>query len=122
MLRAITLGVCVLAGLRGQSTNTAIGGRITDPSKALIAAARVAAISAGTNLHYEVLSNASGEYHLSNLPPGTYRIEVDKPGFKRLVKTDVALHVQDALTIDFELQVGPVSETITVQDARATSN
>src|SRR5262249_58492378 len=113
--RAIILAFCALAGLRAQSTNAVISGCITDPSKALVAAARVAAISAGTNLHYEVLSDGACGYHLANLPPGIYRIEIDKPGFKRLVKPDVILHVQDALAIDFELTLGPASETVAVE-------
>jgi len=43
------------------------------------------------------------------------RIEVEKPGFARLIKPDVALHVQDALEINFELKIGSVSETVTVE-------
>src|SRR5262249_47197112 len=47
--------------------------------------------------------------------PGLYRIEIEKPGFKKLIKPDVILHVQDALEIDFEMTLGSVSETITVE-------
>jgi hypothetical protein len=101
--------------VRAQSTNASLTGRITDPSKALIADAKVAAINAGTNVRYEATSNPSGEYYLAYLPPGTYRIEVEKTGFKKLVKPDVILHVQDALAIDFELAVGSVAETVTVE-------
>ena len=96
----------VASVLRAQSTNASLTGRITDPSQALIVDAKVAAISAGTNVRYETTTNASGEYHLANLPPGTYRIEIEKPGFKKLIKPDVILHVQDALEIDFEMTLG----------------
>jgi len=48
-------------------------------------------------------------------PPGLYQIEIEKPGFKKLIKPDVILHVQDALAIDFEMTVGSASETITVE-------
>jgi len=48
---------------------------------------------------YESATNGAGEYTLANLPPGTYRIEVEKSGFKKLVRPDVNLHVQDALSI-----------------------
>src|SRR5216684_3275666 len=101
--------------LRAQSTKASLTGRITDPSKALIADAKIAAISAGTNVHYETTTNASGEYYLANLPPSPYRIEIEKPGFKKLIKPDVVLHVQDALEIDFEMTLGAASETVTVQ-------
>jgi Carboxypeptidase regulatory-like domain/TonB dependent receptor len=95
--------------------NASLTGRITDPSKALISDARVAAISTGTNARYQATTDASGEYVLANLPPSTYRIEVEKPGFKKLVKPEVILHVQDALKIDFETTLGASAETITVE-------
>ena len=103
------------AGLRAQSTNGSIGGRVTDPSKAVIANAKVAAINAGINVRYEGATNDSGDYYLTNLPPASYRIEIEKPGFQKLIKPDVILHVQDALAIDFEMTLGSASESITVQ-------
>jgi len=101
--------------LRAQTTNASITGRVTDPSKATIADAKVAAVNLGTNFRYESTTNTAGEYGLANLPPGTYRIEVEKSGFKKLIRPDVTLHVQDALAIDFEMAVGSVSESVTVQ-------
>ena len=61
---------------QAQSTNASLAGRITDPADALIVDARVAAISAATNLRYEDITNGSGEYHLANLPPASYRLEI----------------------------------------------
>ena len=108
--------------LRAQSTNASLSGRITDPSKAVIADARIAAISAGTNLRYETATNSGGEYFLANLPPGGYRIEIEKSGFKKLIKPDVILHVQDVLEINFEMAVGSASETITVESGAPLVN
>jgi outer membrane receptor protein involved in Fe transport len=101
--------------LQAQSTNASLSGRVTDPSRAAIVEARVAVISAGTNVRHETLTNTSGDYFLANLPPSSYRIEVEKAGFKKVVKPDVALHVQDALEINFELPLGSVSESVTVE-------
>src|SRR6185369_4883110 len=110
----LTFGVYASV-LYAQSTNASITGRITDPAKALIVNARVTAVSAGTNIRYEATTNRSGEYYLTNLPPNSYRIEIEKAGFKKLIKPDVILHVQDALEIDFEMTLGDVSETVTVE-------
>ena len=68
--------------LRAQSTNASLTGRVTDPSKAVIVDAKVAAISATTNVLYQTTTNGSGEYYLANLTPGAYRIEIEKPGFR----------------------------------------
>ena len=112
---AALLVLSLTALLRAQSTNATLTGRVTDPSRALIADAKIAAISAGTNLRYETTTNGSGEYHVANLPPGPYYIEIEKPGFKKLIKPDVVLHVQDAFEIDFQMALGAASETITVE-------
>jgi hypothetical protein len=108
--------------LRAQSTNASITGRVTDPSKALIADAKITAINTATNFRYETTTNASGEYYLTNLPPGPYRLEIEKPGFKKLIKPDVTLHVQDAIEIDFEMSLGPASETVTVESGAPLLN
>jgi len=108
--------------LHAQSTNASVSGRITDPSKALITGAKIAAVSAGTNLRYESMSNGSGEYFLANLPPSSYRIEVEKSGFKKLVKPDVVLHVQDALEINLEMALGSATESITVESGAPLVN
>jgi len=77
--------------------------------------AKIAAISAGTNVRYETTTNCSGWYHLANLPPSLYRIEIEKPGFKKLIRQEVILHVQDCSEIDFEMALGDISETVTVE-------
>ena len=115
MFRFALFLVSLTALVRAQSTNASLTGRITDPSKALIAGAKIAAISGGTNVRYETTTNGSGEYYLANLPPSPYRLEIEKTGFKKLIKPDVILHVQDALEIDFEMTLGHASETVTVE-------
>jgi len=101
--------------LHAQSTNASVTGRVSDPSKAVIVGAKVVAIRAGTSMRNETTTNAAGEYSLPALLPGTYRMEVEKPGFKRLIRPGVILHVQDALDIDFELPVGAASESVAVE-------
>lgn len=119
MRLAAALALVLLAGsmhvLSAQSISAWLTGRVTDPSHARIVDARVAAISTSTNASYETATNSSGEYYLSSLPPGTYRIEVEKTGFKKMIRPDVVLHVQDAVEIDFELTVGPATEGIAVE-------
>jgi hypothetical protein len=110
------LGLCffVIIGMQAQSTNASLTGRITDPEKAVIAAATVTAINTGTGIHYQGVTNGTGEYYVTNLPPGRYRIEVEKLGFKAVIQSGVILHVQDALEVNFEMTLGSTTESVTV--------
>src|SRR6202030_1008722 len=115
---AIALAFLLVLSVRsmnGQSTNASLTGRITDSTKAVAPNAKVIAINTGTRVRYETVTNETGSYYVSNLPPGTYRIEVEKLGFKAVLKSDVILHVQDALEINFEMVLGSASESVTVR-------
>jgi hypothetical protein len=72
-------------------------------------------INDATNVRYTVETNAEGIYSVPNLPPGSYRAQVSKQGFKTIVHPDIVLHVQDAEAIGFTLPVGPTSDTVTVE-------
>src|SRR5262249_2252667 len=100
--------------LRAQSTNASLTGRVTDISNAVVVGATVIAIATDTNVRRETTTSSSGEFSLANLAPGPYRMEVEKEGFKKIVRPDVILHVQDVQELDFELEIGSVSETLTV--------
>jgi hypothetical protein len=113
--RAFLLLVSFSSVLRAQSINASLSGRVTDPSKSVIVDGKVDAVRAGTNVRFETTTNAAGEYYLVNISPGVYRMEIEKPGFKKLIKPDITLHVQDALAIDFEMTLGSASEAITVE-------
>src|ERR1700716_3509863 len=117
-MRRFVLGVMLALLLRGilqaQSADASLTGRITDPNKAVIAAATVSVINSGTGIHYQGLTNETGTYYVSNLPPGWYRIEVEKLGFKAVIQSGVILHVQDALEVNFEMMLGSASESVTV--------
>src|SRR5258705_13785230 len=76
-ISAFALQFVFAALLGAQSTSASLSGRIADPSNALIADAKVAAIGSDTNVRYETLTRGSGEYYLANLPPGSYRLEIE---------------------------------------------
>ena len=104
-----------IGALHAQSPNASVTGRVTDASKAAIQDAKVTLINKGTNIHYESKTNETGSYYVADLPIGTYSMEVEKIGFRTVIKPDVILHVQDALEINFEVALGSVSESVTVE-------
>ncbi len=114
-IQAVLLSALLCGLLHAQSTSASLTGRVTDPNKAVISDAEVTAINTGTEIHYQGLTNETGTYYISNLPPGRYRIEVEKLGFKAVIESGVILHVQDALEVNFEMMLGSTSESVTVE-------
>src|SRR5579862_7155869 len=99
----------------GQSPNGNINGLVSDPTNAAVAAADIVAVNDVTGIQYTAKTNNEGIYVLPNLPPGPYRVQVSKIGFKTLIKPDITLNVQDSLSLNFTLLVGAFHEIVTVQ-------
>jgi hypothetical protein len=97
-----------------QSPTATIDGRVLDASKAVIEGVRVDATNIDTNVRYSTQTNSAGLFTIVNLPPGSYRIEVSKPGFRTIVNPMIVLHVQDVVALNFNLPVGSVTESITI--------
>jgi hypothetical protein len=92
----------------------ALTGRITDPNGLPVTGAKVQAVNVDTNVTAATETNDAGLYDISGLPPGNYRILIEKEGFERIVKTAINLHVADIVALNFTLQVGSVSQSVTV--------
>jgi len=106
----------MLAGfVSAQSTNATITGRITDQSKAALAGVRIVVTNVDTGEQRTSATGSEGLYTIPLLNPGSYKLELEKTGFRSIVKPDVVLHLQDVATINFEMAVGTVSESITVE-------
>src|SRR5215472_8923717 len=113
----VALLSCLLlaGGALGQSTSGSITGTVVDSAGAIIQDATVNVVSQATNSVRVVKSNSSGVFVVTQLPPGKYDITVEKTGFKKYVKTDVTLSAIEQLNAgDFALEVGQVSEAVTV--------
>jgi outer membrane receptor protein involved in Fe transport len=100
--------------ISAQSPNGIINGLVLDPTGGVIAGAEIRIVNDATAVQYTGRTNGEGIYVVTDLPPGTYRLQVSKIGFKTLIKPDIILNVQDSLGINFTLPVGAASETITV--------
>ena len=108
--------------LMAQSPNGTMNGRVLDPSNKVISGADILVISDATGLKYSGKTNDDGIYVVPNLPPGAYRVQVSKVGFKTLIKPDIVLNIQDALSINFTLPVGAVFEVVTVEGGASMIN
>lgn len=97
-----------------QSPNASLNGLVVDPSNQLIIGAEVMAVNDVTGVQYTTKTNEEGVYAFPDLPPGPYRIQISKPGFKTIIKPDIVLNVKDALSMNFTLPVGASLEVLTV--------
>jgi Carboxypeptidase regulatory-like domain len=110
----IVASLLFLVPVIAQSPNATINGIALDSSGAAIAGAEIIAVNDVTGIQYSSKTNSEGIYVVTNLPPGPYRLQISKVGFKTLIKPDIILNVQDALAINFTLPIGAVSEVVTV--------
>ena len=112
--------VLILAILLGASVTRAdvtgsIQGVVRDRTEAAIGGAAVTVINALTNFKQQTTSAADGSYRFLALPAGTYQLTATKAGFQEFSATDVVVKVNDQLQIDILLQVGSVTEKITIE-------
>ena len=119
MLRRVSGGVVLLftlftVSLFAQSPTANIVGRVVDQTGAVIAEAKIRVRHVETRDLREVSTDASGEYTVANLPPGHYGIVVEKEGFKRLDERGLELQIDQTARLDFELQVGAMTEVVEV--------
>src|SRR5580765_1801942 len=98
-----------------QTGTSNITGTIRDSNGAAVPGATVTAKNDSTGVTSTQTTTDSGLYSFSSLPVGNYTITVEKQGFKTLQKTSNALQVGEPLTVDGTLEIGQVSEVVTVQ-------
>jgi hypothetical protein len=88
---------------------------VTDSNAAAVVGAKVDANNIDTNLTFSTVTNDEGIFVIPNLLPGRYRIFVSKDGFQTIVKPDVVLHVQDIISLSFSMQLGSITQSVTVE-------
>src|SRR6516165_7451793 len=98
----------------GQVDQGSLTGRITDQSGAVIAAATVRASNTGTNVVAETDTSESGYYEFPLLPVGKYILSVEKNGFRKAASQEIELHTGTQPKIDMALQLGAVTDSVTV--------
>ncbi|MEK7407594.1 MAG: carboxypeptidase-like regulatory domain-containing protein, partial [Acidobacteriota bacterium] len=110
--------IILLAGVSlpaaSQETRGMIFGRVLDPQSSAVAGAPVTVTNRDTNAVTRLATNETGYYEASRLLPGSYEIAAEAPGFKKSIRGGIVLPVGSRLEIDLRLEVGAISESVSV--------
>lgn len=113
-----TLVFCLLASLPGATfaqVASRLEGTVQDQSGAIIPGAKVAAVNVKNQQRHEVTSNPEGQFVLPSIPPGTYEVIVEAPGFRKQVLANVEINVATTVAQIIKLEVGQTTESVTVE-------
>src|SRR6266567_6633321 len=97
-----------------QGGTAALGGTVTDESKAVLPGASVTATDLSTGRTYSAVSDERGEYRMANMTPGKYKVQAELAGFATVVNPSIELLVGQNAVLGFSLKLGAVEETVTV--------
>jgi Carboxypeptidase regulatory-like domain len=111
----VCLFLCAGGSAFGQDVRASLGGKVTDRKGAILRNATVAVTAVETGVVETTATNGSGDWIATALLPGHYRFEVKAPGFKTEERTSIELQVGDKKYVDTQMQVGTVSESVTVE-------
>src|SRR6058998_2228945 len=112
----LCLAIFIMSGLTaiGQLTTATITGTVTDQSGAAVPGATVTLKNADTGISRTTLTGETGKYEVFSLPTGNYEVSASLSGFQTVVHTGIVLTVGQNAVVNFALQVGEVSQTVTV--------
>ena len=112
------IGWSAAARVWAQTASTgAVTGTVTDSTGGALPDAVVTVVNEGTGQVRKVSTAADGRYAVALLPPGSYRVEASKGGFKLAIRPGVPVVVAEAVGLDVQLKVGSRNETVVVQAA-----
>jgi hypothetical protein len=103
------------APLSAQAVSGTILGTVRDSSGAALPGATVTLVNSATGLSRAVTTDPSGEYTAPSLPTGTYSVTAEMSGFKRTSQSNVHLGVDQKVRTDFKLELGQMTEVVTIQ-------
>jgi hypothetical protein len=112
--------IMLLSSLPAQSINGTIRGSLVDPQSAAVVNATITLVRSDTGAKRETVSLSSGDFVLSGVNPGKYRLEVTASGFRKFQRENINLTASEVLALgEMRLELGAVTDTITVTDTGA---
>lgn len=109
------LALTLFTGTVFAQANGRISGQVTDPTQAAIANASVTIENKDRGVKRQLITDGEGRYSAPDLLIGEYSVSVEASGFQKQTRAGLNLAVASALTVDVQLAVGTLGETVTVE-------
>lgn len=122
MFRLTFLSLAVTCALFAQTFTGTISGKVTDASGLPVPKARITVTEESTNTAIKTESNPSGDYSVSYLKPGLWKVTIQANGFKERVETGIQLQIEQQRRVDAKLEIGQQNEVIEVTGSGAQVN
>lgn len=113
-LATALIAVFFVVSASAQTDTSRITGTVTDAQGAAVPAATVTIVDTAKQVTRTAQSSADGNYDFPGIPPGNYTLTIEKTGFKKSVQTNVQAQIANTATINVVMEIGNVSETVTV--------
>ena len=115
--RLFALALFMLFPLTAHAQTAQVTGRISDAVDAVVPGAQITLTNQANGFKRETVANSEGVYTIPLLQPGTYEITIRKDGFKPIQQSNIVLNVEQSARLDFTLQAGALTETVTITSA-----
>jgi hypothetical protein len=116
LVRAVYIAGVLSSALAWASVGGSISGTVKDSSGSVVVNAQIMATETSTGIVHKTHTDSKGYYIFPVLPVGHYVLDVEATGFSKYERKDIALDTSAALTLNAPLEVGSVSENISVTD------
>ncbi len=110
LLSCVVSRCCTCAN--AQVITASLQGIVEDSSGAVIPGAKIRVVNTATNVATAATTGADGAFVAPSLTPGSYRVEVEAAGFKKLERTGVDLRVDQAARIRLIMEIGSLTESV----------
>lgn len=110
------LALLLAASSYGQDARGTVLGRVTDSTGATVPGADVRITNSKTGVSASAKTNDAGNFTLPYLISGTYTLTSEAGGFKKWIRNEIQVRINDSVEVNIELQLGATTETIEVKD------
>ncbi|MGH9784750.1 MAG: carboxypeptidase regulatory-like domain-containing protein, partial [Terriglobia bacterium] len=117
LLRWMVIGILGACSGLAQNLTVTLSGLVTDPSDAAVPGAKLQLLKVDTGERWNALTNPTGNYFIPLVKPGSYSLTAEAPGFRQYQRTGMVLQTGVPARADIKLEVGAVTESVTVEDS-----